>query len=347
MSRITSPRLLALLLLAYSLLSGCQLPYYWQAAKGQWQLNQNKQPISTLLADEATPAATKAALSYLLEAREFALQKLKLTTNQSYLDYVETKGDYITWNVFATKELSINNVTWCFPIAGCVSYRGYFDQTDAQDYARQLADQGYDTYVAGAGAYSTLGWFDDPVLSTFLQRDKLTLAALLFHELAHQVLYVRDDTEFNESFATSIEQILLQQWIEQQELENLWPEYQRALEMQEAFTRMILDNKEKRGLLFESDLSEAAMREAKTRLIEDLVQEYQSFRRHWKYEGYDDWINQGGLNNAQVSTVAAYHGFLPGLLQLYDQSNQDLDLYLNRCRELADLKQAQRHEKLK
>jgi len=286
-------------------------------------------------------------LEYLLQVRQFALQQLPLPDNQSYLDYVQMDRDYVTWNVFATGELSMNNLNWCFPIAGCVSYRGYFDRTDAEAYAQRLAAQGYDTYTGGAGAYSTLGWFDDPVLSTFLEQDRLSLAALLFHELAHQVLYVAGDTEFNESFATTIEQVLLDRWINiNQQLEPLRQPYQNARVRQDAFTQLVLRNKAAREQLFVSDQSDAEKRAAKQKLIAQMQQDYQQFRQQWHFDGYDDWI-QSGLNNAQLSTIAAYHGLVPGLKKLYEQNGEDLQLFIDQCRQLAALDQDERQSRLR
>lgn len=332
-------------------LTGCDAPYYWQAARGQWHLIQQKQPIEDLLNATDTPEPTKESLHYLLQVREFALQQLALTDNRSYLEYVDLQRNYVSWNVFATPELSMQNHTWCYPIAGCVSYRGYFSEQQAQDYARQLQQQGFDTYVGGVGAYSTLGWFDDPVLSTFLQRGKLSLAALLFHELAHQVLYVKDDTVFNESFATSVETILLQRWIQRQDLQNQWQPYEQAQQRQQAFTRLIMEHKQRREQLFKSDLTDEQKRAEKQRLIHALAKDYTLLKQTWQgYSGYDEWF-RAGLNNAQLSTVAAYHELTPGFLALHEQTQQDqpdqkLASFLKQCSELAKLSKEQRHERL-
>lgn len=327
-------------------LCACDLPYYWQAAHGQWDLIQRKQPIDTILQDETIADTTKDSLRYLLKARHFALTRLQLDDNQSYLDYVDLHRDYVSWNVFATPELSMQNHTWCYPIAGCVSYRGYFSEQEALRYAEQLQQEGYDTYVGGVGAYSTLGWFDDPVLSTFLQRGPLSLAALLFHELAHQVLYVKDDTVFNESFATSIEQLLLQEWVRQEGLHNLWKPYAQARQRQDEFVNLIMEHKQRRTDLYVSPLSGGDKRRQKQVLIQTLQQDYATLKARWdSYSGYDEWFALE-LNNAQLSTVAAYHELLPGFLALHAKTDQNLASFIAECRALSSLSKEQRHHRL-
>lgn len=327
------------------LIAGCDMPYYWQAAHGQWDLMQRKQPIEELLQSDTTPSTTKASLNYVLQVRDYALGQLHLEDNQSYLEYVDLKREYVTWNVFATPELSMQNHTWCYPIAGCVSYRGYFAKQDAEDYAKLMQSKGYDTYVGGAGAYSTLGWFADPVLSTFLERGKLSLAALLFHELAHQVLYVQDDSVFNESFANSVETLLLQNWAAQQGMQAEWDAYQKAQARHQAFIQLVLDNKNQRAKLFDSALSDTEKRIQKQDLINALEAGYLQFKQTWGFSGYDQWF-AAGLNNAQLSTVATYNELKPGFMALYRQSEQNLPKFLTACRDLANEDKDQRHQHL-
>ncbi|MBA56174.1 MAG: aminopeptidase [Pseudomonadales bacterium] len=328
-----------------SLLAGCDASYYWQAVHGHWDLMRHKQPITELLAADSTPTETRQSLTYLLQARQFALEQLALEDNQSYLEYVELERDYVTWNVFATPELSMQNHTWCYPIAGCVSYRGYFAKQDAEHYAEKMQRDGYDVYVGGAGAYSTLGWFADPVLSTFLKRGELSLAALLFHELAHQVLYVQDDSVFNESFASTVESILLQRWVEQQGMQNHWPAYQAAEARHQAFIQMVLANKQQRNELFESDLSDTEKRKQKAALITALKADYEQFKLSWNFSGYDQWF-ASDLNNAQLSTIATYNELKPGFIRLFTQTDQNLNAFLDACRQLADQEKDQRHQHL-
>ena len=190
--------------------SGC---YYLQAAAGQWQVVKQREPIETVIADASTPAQLVERLLLVQQARTFSIDELALPDNKSYRSYADIERDYVVWNVFAAPEFSLEPRRWCFPIAGCVSYRGYFSRQAAYDESERLAKKGFDVTVGGVSAYSTLGNFDDPVLSSMLRWDDLQLVAVLFHELAHQVLYVKGDTGFNESFATAVEEFGMQRWL--------------------------------------------------------------------------------------------------------------------------------------
>ncbi|MCG8534025.1 MAG: aminopeptidase [Pseudomonadales bacterium] len=325
-------------------LSACDLPYYWQAAQGQLSLVNQRQSIDEIIAAPSTPDSLKAKLRYLLRAREFALQQLDMPENKSYLTYVDLGRDHVVWNVFATHELSMANQTWCYPIAGCVSYRGYFSENDAKRFANDLAQQGYDTYVGGVGAYSTLGWFEDSVLNTFISRSDTALAALLFHELAHQTLYVKNDTQFNESYASAVEQILLQQWLMQSP--DQWQAYLTGKARHDAFSKMVIQNKHQRETLFESNLPDEQKRAQKSRLQRSLMEEYQQFKHDWQFDGYDNWFAKG-LNNAQLSTVATYNELLPGFLALYGKSEQNLHNFIQASVALSQKDKTERHQQLK
>ncbi len=196
-------------------LGGCgNLGYYWNSVGGQLEIWQREAPIERLLADPALDPKTKAQLDRALRIRDYASRELGLPDNRSYRSYADLARPFVVWNVFAAPEFSIEPKKWCFPFAGCVGYRGYFSEAEARAYAATLAAEGYDIHVGGVPAYSTIGWFADPVLNTFIHYPEPELARLLFHELAHQVLYVKDDTVFNESFATVVEQIGLARWLD-------------------------------------------------------------------------------------------------------------------------------------
>ena len=196
------------------LAAGCtSLGYYLQSVGGQLMLLQSRQEISQLLADPATPDPLKKRLEAALKIRDFACAELKLPDNRSYRSYADLRRPYVVWNVFATKEFSIKPERWCFFIAGCVGYRGYFSKEGADNFAQEMRARGDDVFVAGVPAYSTLGWFDDPVLNTFVNYSDYELARLIFHELAHQVMYVQNDTEFNESFAVAVETDGIRRWL--------------------------------------------------------------------------------------------------------------------------------------
>ncbi|MCG8613983.1 MAG: aminopeptidase, partial [Pseudomonadales bacterium] len=197
------------------MLSACsELTYYFQATQGQLGLLAAREPIDELVTPESTTsAAVKNRLQFIQGVRTFAETALVLPVGDAYADYVEVGAPYVIWNVSAADEFSLDGKQWCYPIVGCQTYRGYFNQQDAEQYGEILRKEGLDVWVGGVEAYSTLGWFDDPVLSTFLKRDNTSLAALLFHELAHRVVYIAGDTAFNESFATAVELAAIQIWL--------------------------------------------------------------------------------------------------------------------------------------
>src|SRR5215471_17956983 len=191
--------------------AGCA--FYWQAIGGELDLLRKRTPIDKLLADPAVDARTKTELTAVAEIRKFAVTDLLLPDNKSYTTYVALDRPYVVWNVVAAEEFSVEPKRWCFPFAGCVSYRGFFDRGDAERFEKELASKGYDTSSGGSDAYSTLGYFADPVLSTMIGAGEQYVASLLFHELAHQKLYVKDDSEFSEAFATTIEEYGTERWL--------------------------------------------------------------------------------------------------------------------------------------
>ena len=202
---------------ALLLLSGCaDLGYYLQSIDGQMQLNAARRPLAEVVADADTPEALKQKLRRAAAIRDFASRELKLPNNGSYRNYADLKRPFVVWNVFAAEEFSIEPQRWCFPFAGCVGYRGYFSKEAAEAFAAKLRAEGREVQVAGIPAYSTLGWFDDALLNTFMHYPDYELARLLFHELAHQVVYVKDDAEFNESFAVAVELAGLERWLAQE-----------------------------------------------------------------------------------------------------------------------------------
>jgi predicted aminopeptidase len=204
-----------LFLLLLLLVAGCDtLSYYSQAIGGQVEILHAARPIDDWLADPNTPTPLRSRLELARRIRRFASAELALPENRSYTSYAELGRPYVVWNVFAAPEFSVEPKKECFPFTGCVSYRGFFSEEDARKHARALTAQGYDVHVGGVVAYSTLGWFDDPLLSTFIREPDAQLARLIFHELAHQVVYARDDTAFNESFAVAVEEEGVKRWLD-------------------------------------------------------------------------------------------------------------------------------------
>jgi predicted aminopeptidase len=251
------------------------------------------------------------------------------------------------WNVFAAEEFSIAPMQWCFPIAGCVSYRGYFSEQAARQYAEQMAEQGYDTYVGGVAAYSTLGWFADPVLNTFIGRDDVRLAALLFHELAHQQVYVPGDTQFNESFATAVEIEGVKRWLAKVDAEPLLAGYLQHRKIQQDFVSTMLTAREKLDALYQQELPNVDKSDSKQQLLKGIVEDdYAAFVSRWDgLADYDPWVKTS-LNNAKLGTIASYHQWLPAFAQLLALENYDLPRFYQRVADLAALDNEQRQVQL-
>lgn len=329
------------------LLSGCESTrFYWQAATGQWRILQAREAIEPLLEQGNLDDATAQKLRLVLDVRAFARDHLALPVGNHYSQYVALDRPYVVWNVFAAPPDAITPKSWCFPIAGCVSYRGYFAEQDARAYAEQLGAEGWDTYVGGVGAYSTLGWFDDPVLSSFLYDDPARLAALLFHELAHQQLYVQDDSTFNESFATAVELIALQRWLSAQGSNDQFSRVMQQQQRHQAFVNLVLNHRQVRKQRYQTLVPGADVDKLNRELQGQLRREYQTFKQQWHgYTGYDQWFS-GPLNNAQLATVATYRSLLPGFLGLFHTLDSSLPAFYAACAELASLDKTARHAKL-
>jgi predicted aminopeptidase len=330
----------SLLVLALLLpLSGC---YLLQAAGGQMQIVSKREPIDVVLRDPATPEKVRTRLEYAQAARDFASRELGLPDNASYRSYADIGRSNVVWNVFATEEFSIEPRRWCFPVVGCVVYRGYFKEESARRYARHLRAAGYDAMVGGVAAYSTLGHFKDPILNTMIEWSDAQLAATLFHELAHQLIYVPGDSEFNETFATAVEEMGLERWListgRPQDL-AAWRKYQ---DRQEQFIELLLQTREKLRVLYASALPEAEMRARKEETFGQLKFEYTQLRASWNgYAGYDGWFDRA-LSNAHLVSAATYHGCLPGFTRVLNSVDGDLPRFYAEIRRIAALPKEQR-----
>lgn len=325
-------RILILALIAIPL-TGC---YLTQAAMGQLEIVAKRKPIAAVIADPATAPPVRERLEYVSDARAFAVNALGLPDNDSYRSYADLNRPFVVWNVFATEEFSVEPKRWCFPIAGCVVYRGYFKQARAEGYARRLRFSGHDAAVGGVAAYSTLGHFDDPILNTMIAWNDIQLAGTLFHELAHQVIYVPGDSQFNESFATVVEEAGLARWLESrgrvQEMRAWYTQRERA----ETFIGLLLAARERLRNLYAQSLPEAEMRARKHEEFGRLKFEYSQQKQRWDgYAGYDRWFDRA-LNNAHLVSAATYHGCLPQLRELLKASNDDLPTFYERAREIAE-----------
>ncbi|MGD8764277.1 MAG: aminopeptidase, partial [Desulfobacteraceae bacterium] len=256
-------------------LCGCQtMEYYSQAIDGQLSILIRRQSIPELLADSETPENLKTRLAYVLEVRDFAKNELQLPIGNNYLDYVDIQRPYVVWNVFAAPEFSLIPKTWCYPVAGCVAYRGYFSEQKARKYADSLEKENYDVYIGGAIAYSTLGWFDDPVLSTITHLSKPESAALIFHELAHQLLYIPGDTAFNESFATFVEQEGVRRWLITRGDSNTYEAFLVRYQQHRQFVDLIMRYRDRLDSLYQSNQLESEKRGQKAALFSQLKKDH-------------------------------------------------------------------------
>lgn len=347
-----------LLLVSAALLNGCaSLGYYAQAVGGQLDILARTRPISELLDDAPTdpgetlhaPApldpATKARLARVLEIRAFATQVLGLPDNGSYRAYADLGRPVVAWNVIATPEFSLEPREWCFPFAGCVPYRGYFARANAARQADDLRSQGLDVRVAPVTAYSTLGWFRDPVLKSQLRHDDRALAAVMFHELAHQALYVPGDAAFNESFATAVEIEGMRRWLAARNDPAALAAWQRERAAQVAFVARVLDTRAQLASLYASAASDADKRAAKARIFAELRAGYAQHHDWDETASYATWFAQD-LNNAHLAGIGIYHQHLPAFEALLREAGGDLAGFYRAAGELGRLPRAERDARL-
>jgi predicted aminopeptidase len=332
-------------LAATLLLSGCStLDYYSHLASGHLHLLQAREPIAELLENPTADSELQQRLAMAQQARDFASAQLSLPDNGSYRLYADIGRPFVVWNVFATPEFSLSPELHCFPIAGCVAYRGFYSQGRARGAAALLKQQGLDTYLGGVEAYSTLGWFDDPILNTMLRWSDERLVAVIFHELAHQQLYVADDTAFNESFASFVEHEGLRQWRAARGLAARDP---AGEQQREHFIALVLASRARLAQLYASDLPATQMRARKAAEFDRLRTEYHALReRQWAGQGrYDNWINTP-MNNAKLLPFGLYDQWVPAFAALFEQVDRDWPRFYERVAALGQLPEAQRHQAL-
>jgi predicted aminopeptidase len=321
--------------------------YYWQSMVGHLELINRRRPVTELLADASTEPALRARLERALEIRAFASRELGLPANGSYTGYTDVKRPFVLWNVFATPELSLALERWCFPVAGCVAYRGYYDRDTAERFAASLRERGLEAHVGGVPAYSTLGWFDDPLLSTFIQYPEAELARLVFHELAHQVLYVSGDTTFNESFATAVEEAGVERWLARRADPGLERAYREQSARRQDFVALLRRYKDTLAAVYAREVDDETKRDGKRRTFDALRADYAVLKARWGgYAGYDRFFAQGPTN-PQLAAVGAYNDLLPAFRAMLAQAGGDLPTFYGAVRELSALPKARRDERLR
>lgn len=328
------------------LLSACEtVSYYQQAASGQLALLRGREPIAALLQDPTLDQPTRQKLALVLSAREFAQDELFLPAGDSYSQFVELERPYVVWNVFAAPEFSSAPLAWCYPIAGCVAYRGYFSESAAQKYAQKLSSQGYDVYTGGVDAYSTLGWFNDPLTSSVLRRSERQLAGLVFHELAHQLVYVPGDTTFNESFASFVENEGLRRWMQKNPRTGVEVDLHQEQARQAQFVALISDFRDRFSELYNTELPQESMRAEKLVLQKKLREDYEAWSREWGSRAYERWFS-GPLNNAQLATVSSYNDLVPAFAAMLSANDNELQNFYEQVKTLAALPKDERDARL-
>jgi len=336
---------LALIVGLLTTLSGC---YVMQAANGEFQVLRARKPIDKVIADPHSPDTLKGTLKEVEAAREFASRELQLPDNKSYRSYANINRPFVVWNVVATPEFSVHPKQWCFPIAGCVAYRGYFSEKRARNFAKGLKDRGFDVTLDGVPAYSTLGKFADPVLSTMLPYGPDELAATIFHELAHQLLYVKNDTQFNEAFATTVENAGLERWLAFNGHSDRFQRYRKDSARERQYVELFAHTRAQLAKVYASGEAAEPMREKKARAFADLANEIQALEQRQGLQRqtlYDQWIKEG-LNNARLASEANYYDCVPGFERLLAEQGNDLPRFYAAAKEVAGLPIAARHAKL-
>jgi predicted aminopeptidase len=304
------------------LVVGCQsLAYYTQAIGGHLGVMARARPVEEVIADPATDPALKQRLQTARRIREFATKRLGLPDNPSYASYAQIDRPYVVWNVFAAPELSVEPKAECFPFTGCVSYRGFYKEDEARRHAQKLRDAGYDVYVDGVPAYSTLGWFDDPLLSTFIGYPDAQLARLVFHELAHQLVYAKNDSTFNESFAVAVEEEGVKRWLESEGRAAELEAFRASQRRKRDFIALVADTRKRLDDLYRAELP----REAK---LEQKRAELEKLRAAWPGAIPAD------ANNAFLVSIGVYTDLVPMFERLLAQSGS-LEEFYARAKKLA------------
>lgn len=341
-------------------LTGCaNLGYYWQSASGHIRLLNAAKPVDEWLADGTASPQLKERLALSQRIRAFASAELRLPDNPSYRRYADLKRNAVIWNVVAAPEYSLTLKTWCFPVTGCVGYRGYFDEAAARAQAEAVkAEGGLEVAVYPVPAYSTLGWMNwaggDPLLNTFIHYPEGELARLIFHELAHQVVYAKDDTMFNESFASAVERLGSRRWLATQASEQARQEYVAFDARRTQFRQLTLDMRRKLALIYEQKEAPAPtgsrLAAMKKRAYEEFRADYAKLRDSWggdpaRYRGFDLWVERA--NNATLGAQAAYDELVPGFEALFEREGRDFQRFYDAVKRLAALPREERRAQLR
>jgi predicted aminopeptidase len=328
-----------LLALIASVQAGC---YLLESAQGQLSLMSKRQPIARVVERPSTPSALRAKLEQVSSIRDFASRELGLPDNGSYRSYADVGRPYVVWNVVAAPEFSVDARRWCFPIVGCVAYRGYFVERRARSFAATLRRQHYDVSVDGVAAYSTLGHFDDPILNTMVGWDDVELAAIIFHELTHQLLYIAGDASFNEALATTLEEEGVRRWLLAQGREADLVEYELQEQRYAAVIGLLRRTSGELRRIYGSPLDADLMRQQKQEALAKLRGRYATLRAGWGgHAPFEAWF-RGDINNAHLASIATYYDCVPGFQRELAAAGGDLVAFYARVRALSTLDRAMR-----
>jgi predicted aminopeptidase len=340
--------LLVTLGVAVAAAAGCStLAYYGQAINGHLDVMRRATPIAERIADPTTPRELAAKLERVIVIREFASASLGLPDNGSYRTYADLGRAFVVWNVFVAPEFAVEPTKSCFPIVGCVSYRGYYSEADANQYAGAQRRAGNDVFVFGVPAYSTLGWFDDPVLNTFVRYPDAELARLVFHELAHQIVYVKGDTTFNESFAVAVEEEGVKRWLARHAAEGERERYEAFRKRRADLIALVLRYRDRLDAFYREPRPVEARRAGKAELFDAMAVEYRALRdeRWGGWKGYDRLLEQGA-NNALLASIATYEELVPAFRTLLAREDGDFPRFYAEVKSLARLAKPERDLRL-
>lgn len=316
--------------------------YYAQSISGHTQILAKREKITDLLRDETLDEGLRDRLLTVTQIVDFANRDLNLPDNGSYRHYTDTGRDYVVWNVFAAPELGLETREWCYLFLGCMNYRGYFNRERAIRYAGKLEGQGLDVYVGGVSAYSTLGWFRDPVLNTMINRDSWALARLIFHEMAHQKLFIAGDTAFNEAFADTVAIIGVTRWLATKPAMDR----ERVIAMlahENDFAALALETRQKLVKLYATNREESYQQHNKTIIINNFRESLSNLSVQWQDKRFQSWI-EGDVNNARLAAVSTYRELVPGFMRIFEDTGNDLPVFYKRIAAFAHCPASTRHE---
>lgn len=339
---------LTVIIIGLVFFSGCSsINYYSEIVGGHLDIISKTEDIDDVLKDNKTTEKVKKKLRLVKDVKKFAVDKLYLPDNDSYTEYVDLKRDYVLWSVVATPELSIKPYKSCFLIVGCMNYRGFFNEESAEEFANDLKEKGFDVSINGVAAYSTLGWFDDPVTNTMTRWRDTQLAGLIFHELTHQKLYIDSDTTFNESLAVTIQYEGIVRWLkEKNEIEAI-DKYKSYNNRRKQFLELVLNTHNELKELYESELSDEQKRAQKKTIFEKMKSQYAELKKSWDgYSGYDNWFNKD-LDNAKLALISTYNGYVEGFKAILNKDCEgDVKCFFNKVSKLSEKNFEERKEKL-